>query len=233
MREQQARELDPAARGSLDERCPAVVVPGVDIGALVEQQLDRLDTVVRRGEQNGRVAFPVAARAQTRRQQRAHHVGMTLGGREHQLAISDRRPSRLQRVERAGLPGRRRVGGCGAAGGVSGSDIGAAREQRLHDRNVSVAGGRHQRRSPFVVFGGTIATSAAYTPTLLRLVPTVTGDVRVRADFRTELMSYKPGELVFQIVLPKEGRVGTLTLGQPVLSAVCDTELHFHHHPAR
>jgi hypothetical protein len=63
----------------------------------------------------------------------------------------------------------------------------------------------------------------------------------VPADFREELLRYKAGEIAFKIVLPADSlldwktpkRIGTLVVGRPVVSAVCDLELHFHHHPNR
>jgi hypothetical protein len=80
---------------------------------------------------------------------------------------------------------------------------------------------------------------APVTPEFLHFVPRPLGTREFQPDFRDNLMQYKEGEIAFDIVIPggqdapfaQETRVGTLTLGQPVLSEVCDLELHFHHHP--
>jgi hypothetical protein len=57
-------------------------------------------------------------------------------------------------------------------------------------------------------------------------------------DARTELSTYRPGDLSFEIVIPAQKGfgnanlpVGKLTLGKSVISVAGDQELHFHHHP--
>lgn len=67
------------------------------------------------------------------------------------------------------------------------------------------------------------------TPKLVYLIPQATGIAR--GDFREEILAYGSG-IRFLICLEKSP-VGTLVLGRPVLSAVCDQELYFHHHPNR
>lgn len=58
-------------------------------------------------------------------------------------------------------------------------------------------------------------------------------------DFRTEIMSYSPGQMKFDIsVLMNKGdrestQAGVLEIGQPFMSDTCDQELHFHHHKNR
>jgi len=77
------------------------------------------------------------------------------------------------------------------------------------------------------------------TPYELRLVPRPVPADTVPPDYRDELMAYAPGTLVFDILLPAETGVraavplGTLTVGQMVMSRVCDETLHFPHPRAR
>ncbi len=78
------------------------------------------------------------------------------------------------------------------------------------------------------------------TPSTLRLVPRIEGRKYSAKDFRDEIRMYKAGEIQFAIVLPAQEapfgtrqEIGTLIVGKPVLSTVCDRELHFHHHPNR
>jgi len=83
--------------------------------------------------------------------------------------------------------------------------------------------------------------SAPQTPRFIRLVPNLkNAKVNTAPDFRNELRRYKPGEITFDIVIPKQGatfpqdvKIGTLTLGTPIVSVVGDQELTFHHHPFR
>lgn len=74
----------------------------------------------------------------------------------------------------------------------------------------------------------------AVAPRLIHIVPTM-APRPAAPDFRDELMAYGSGELRFDLVLPlqygvPERRViGSLELGQPVLSLACDQVLTFHH----
>lgn len=57
------------------------------------------------------------------------------------------------------------------------------------------------------------------------------------ADVRDELRQYKPGEIVMDVELPPQkgfpegARIGTLSVGEMVVSVACDEELSFYHHP--
>lgn len=57
------------------------------------------------------------------------------------------------------------------------------------------------------------------------------------SDYRDEIRAYPPGELIFDVVVPPQvGHpqlqvVGTLTVGETVLSPTCDGALHFWHPP--
>jgi hypothetical protein len=57
------------------------------------------------------------------------------------------------------------------------------------------------------------------------------------ADFRDEIRGY--GHMKFDLVIPaqygvpRELRVGTLEVGDPVVSSACDLELTFHHAPEK
>lgn len=80
--------------------------------------------------------------------------------------------------------------------------------------------------------------STPKTPRFLHLVlRRPTHRVPIEADFRQEIMHYKSGELVLDIVVPSqkgfgnEGPIGTLVVGAPVVSKTCDLELSFYHHP--
>jgi hypothetical protein len=56
-------------------------------------------------------------------------------------------------------------------------------------------------------------------------------------DYREELRRYAPGELVFDVVLPSQPlspqwtRIGTLTVGDMVVSPACDNSIQFRHPP--
>lgn len=77
------------------------------------------------------------------------------------------------------------------------------------------------------------------TPRLIAIVPAMRPKAgQVPEDFRDEIRQYaEPGSLRFHLVLPADGelkravRIGSLVLGRPVVSPVCDLELHFHHAP--
>jgi hypothetical protein len=76
------------------------------------------------------------------------------------------------------------------------------------------------------------------TPWEIRFVPHVTSKIEAfDVDFRTELAAAQPGQIYFDIVIPKQQgfaatqTIGKLVVGQPVVSVACDQELHFHHHP--
>jgi hypothetical protein len=78
------------------------------------------------------------------------------------------------------------------------------------------------------------AVASPLAPRELRLIPH--GKGYFDFDFRSEILSYGPGEIHFDIVIPAqngfaEARIGSLVIGAPVVSTVCDQELHFHHHP--
>ncbi|MEW5850027.1 MAG: hypothetical protein AB2A00_14660 [Myxococcota bacterium] len=78
-----------------------------------------------------------------------------------------------------------------------------------------------------------------HTPDVIQLVPQKVRPRPLPPDFREELRSYAPDELVFDVVLPRQAlvveriRIGTLTVHHWVLSETCDGALHFHHHPTR
>lgn len=75
------------------------------------------------------------------------------------------------------------------------------------------------------------------SPVELRLVPRFAKKNPVPADFRDEIRAYGAGEMHFDVVIQKEDglaesmKIGTMTLGSPVVSVACDQRLHFHHHP--
>ncbi|MEW5847649.1 MAG: hypothetical protein AB2A00_02505 [Myxococcota bacterium] len=77
------------------------------------------------------------------------------------------------------------------------------------------------------------------TPHHVLLIPRPTARKVVARDFRDELRRYAPGELVFDVVIPRQPRfpesvaIGTLTVGHMVVSEACDATLHFRHHPWR
>jgi hypothetical protein len=80
---------------------------------------------------------------------------------------------------------------------------------------------------------------SARVPEEIQLQPRVTGrhPGPVPEDYREELKQYGPGELVFDVVLPSQPlspqvtRIGTLTVGEMVVSPVCDGALQFWHPP--
>jgi hypothetical protein len=92
------------------------------------------------------------------------------------------------------------------------------------------------------------------SPLLVRFVPVISESddqvaKHVKADLREEILSYDAGQIAFEIWISKvdlsdlpnmEGyakdtgfteftKIGRLTLGQAVVSQVCDQSLHFHH----
>ena len=85
------------------------------------------------------------------------------------------------------------------------------------------------------------AVASPVTPQAIRLVPrTTTLSAHAAEDFRDEILSYRANEIRFDIVIPAQKApftesqvIGGLMVGQPVISQVCDEELHFHHHPTR
>jgi hypothetical protein len=88
------------------------------------------------------------------------------------------------------------------------------------------------------VTGTGAAVARAAAPSLIRIVPTMAPKPgAVPADFRDEILKYHDGEMTFNLVLPRQygletdTTIGTLVLGEPVVSDVCDKELTFHHAP--
>jgi hypothetical protein len=103
------------------------------------------------------------------------------------------------------------------------------------------------------VGGGSIALDSVHYPSILKLmlsedVPTLdevaarASGVRLDDDFRNQLLSYRDGEIVFDIIgdnfadgpevmrtVGATQRIGRLTLDRMVVSDVCDNHLTFKH----